>query len=116
VAASFAALAEGRRREFGVLAHLGLTRREIAAAVAGEGAAVAALGVAVGLLLAFVIGAVLVFIVNPQSFHWTMDYRVPWASLAAFAAFMVAGAAGAAALAARRAYGAEAVRAVREDW
>lgn len=116
VAASFAALAEGRRREFGMLAHIGLTRRELAAAVAGEGAAVAALGVAVGLLLAFAIGAVLVFIVNPRSFHWTMDYRVPWASLAAFAVLMVAGAAAAAVLAARRAFGAEAVRAVRDDW
>jgi putative ABC transport system permease protein len=39
VAASFSAQVLARRKEFGLLAHLGLTRRQILAVVAGEGAA-----------------------------------------------------------------------------
>ncbi len=39
VAASFSAQVLARRKEFGLLAHLGLTRRQILTVVAGESAA-----------------------------------------------------------------------------
>src|SRR5256885_8655801 len=39
IAASFSAQVLARRKEFGLLAHLGLTRRDILAVVAGEGMA-----------------------------------------------------------------------------
>lgn len=116
VAASFAALAAARRREFGMLRHLGLTRRQIAAMLAGEGALAAAVGVLGGLAAGGGIGLVLIEVVNRQSFHWSMDLHVPWASLAVFAAGMVALAALAAVLAGRQAMRQEAVLAVREDW
>jgi hypothetical protein len=44
VAASFSAQVLARRKEFGLLAHLGLTRRQILAVVAGEGAAWTGMG------------------------------------------------------------------------
>ena len=116
VAASFAALAAARRREFGMLRHLGLTRRQIAAMLAQEGALAAAVGVLGGLAAGGAIGLVLIEVVNRQSFHWSMDLHVPWASLAVFAAGMVALAALAAVLAGRQAMRQEAVLAVREDW
>ena len=50
VAASFAALAAARRREFGMLRHLGFTRGEIGRLIAVEGALTAGLGVLAGLL------------------------------------------------------------------
>jgi putative ABC transport system permease protein len=116
VAASFAALAAARRREFGMLRHLGLTRRQIAAMLAQEGALAAAVGVLGGLAAGGAIGLVLIEVVNRQSFHWSMDLHVPWLSLAVFAAGMVALAALAAVLAGRQAMRQEAVLAVREDW
>jgi len=116
VAASFAALAAARRREFGMLRHLGLTRRQIGWMLAQEGALAAGVGVAAGLLAGGAIGLVLIEVVNRQSFHWSMDLHVPWASLALFAAGLVALAALAAVLAGRQAMRQDAVLAVREDW
>jgi putative ABC transport system permease protein len=55
-------------------------------------------------------------VVNPQSFHWTMQTRLPWTLFVAVAAVLVIAAAGAALLAGRRALSADAVRAVQEDW
>ncbi|MBS1171269.1 MAG: transporter permease [Proteobacteria bacterium] len=116
VAASFGALAAARRREFGMLRHIGMTRRQIAAMLGIEGAFIAALGVMAGLALGGVIGVVLIEIVNRQSFHWSMDLSVPIGGLALFGTTMVALAALVSIAAARRAMQTEAVRAVREDW
>ncbi|MCK6392121.1 FtsX-like permease family protein [Zoogloea sp.] len=116
VAASFAALAAARRREFGMLRHLGLTRRQIGAMLAREGALAAGVGVLGGMLVGGAIGLVLIEVVNRQSFHWSMDLHVPWLSLLFFGAGLVALAAVAAVLAGRQAMGQSAVLAVREDW
>lgn len=105
-----------RRKEFGMLRHLGVTQRQIAGMLAAEGGAIGAVGVLVGGLLGFAMSLILVFVVNRQSFHWGMDLHVPWAPLIAFAAAMVALAAGTAALGGRQALGGDVVRAVREDW
>jgi putative ABC transport system permease protein len=116
VAASLSAQVLARRKEFGLLSHLGLTRGQVVAVVAGEGAAWVAAGALVGLLLGLAISMVLVFVVNPQSFHWTMDLVLPWARLLALcAAVLVAGTA-TAALSARGAAGRSAVLSVKEDW
>jgi putative ABC transport system permease protein len=116
IAASLSAQVLARRKEFGLLAHLGLTRREVVALVAGEAAAWLAAGVLVGVALGIAVSLVLVFVVNPQSFHWTMDLVLPWPRLAALAlAVFVAGVA-TAAWSARRAAGRQAVLAVKEDW
>jgi putative ABC transport system permease protein len=116
VAASFGGLALARRREFGMLRHLGMTRRQIAGMLAREGGMVAALGVAAGTALGLAIGVVLIRVVNRQSFHWSMDITVPFGALALFALMLVALAAAASVLAARAAMGMDALRAVREDW
>jgi putative ABC transport system permease protein len=80
VAASFSAQVLARRKEFGLLAHLGLTRRQILAVVAGEGAAWTGVGQPSGVLLGLAVSVVLVHVVNPQSFHWTMEMRMPAAA------------------------------------
>jgi putative ABC transport system permease protein len=116
VAASFAALAAARRREFGMLRHLGLTRRQIGWMLAQEGALAAGVGVLGGLLAGAAIGLVLIEVINRQSFHWSMDLHIPFASLGVFACGMIALAALAAVLAGRQAMRQEAVLAVREDW
>jgi len=116
VAASFSAQVLARRKEFGLLAHLGLTRRQILAVVAGEGAAWTVVGAAAGLALGLAVAVVLVHVVNPQSFHWTMDLRVPWARLLGLCAAVVLAGTATAWLAGRAAAGHDAVLAVKEDW
>jgi len=116
VAASFSAQVLARRKEFGLLAHLGLTRRQILAVVAGEGAAWTVIGALAGLLLGLAVSVVLVKVVNPQSFHWTMDLAVPWLRLLALCAAVVAAGTVTAWLSGRAAAGRDAVLAVKEDW
>jgi len=116
VAASFSAQVLARRKEFGLLAHLGLTRRQILAVVAGEGAAWTAIGALAGLALGLGVAVVLVHVVNPQSFHWTMDLLLPWGRLLALGAAVIAAGTGTAWLAGRAAASRDAVLAVKEDW
>ena len=73
LSSSFGALVLARRREFGVLRHLGMTRRQIGAMLATEGLVVSAIGLRVGLALGFAISLILIHVVNRQSFHWGMD-------------------------------------------
>ncbi|HST44783.1 MAG TPA: ABC transporter permease, partial [Luteimonas sp.] len=116
VAASFSAQVLARRKEFGLMAHLGFTRRQVLAVVAGEGAAWTAIGAVAGLVLGLAVSVVLVKVVNPQSFHWTMDLLVPWLRLLALCAAVVAAGTLTAWLAGRAAAGRDAVLAVKEDW
>ncbi|MFC5519385.1 FtsX-like permease family protein [Polaromonas jejuensis] len=116
VAASFSAQVLARRKEFGLLAHLGLTRRQILAVVAGEGAAWTVIGALAGLALGLAVSAVLVYVVNPQSFHWTMDLQVPWLRLLLLCAAVVVAGTLTARLTGRAAAGKDAVLAVKEDW
>lgn len=116
VAASLSAQVLARRKEFGLLAHLGLTRGQVLRLVAAETAAWMVVGVAVGLGLGLAVSAVLVFVVNPQSFHWTMPLVAPAAPLAALAAAVLAAGVMTGAWSARRASAAPAVQSVREDW
>lgn len=116
VAASFAALAAARRREFGMLRHIGLTRRQVGLMLATEGALTAGAGALGGLAVGGAISLVLIEVVNRQSFHWSMDIRIPFASLAIFCLTLVLLAALAAVLAGRQAMRQEAVMAVKEDW
>ena len=116
IAASFSAQVLARRKEFGLLAHLGVTRGQVLAIVAGEGVAWTAAGALLGLALGLAVSVVLVHVVNPQSFHWTMELLAPWGRLAALCAAVVAAGTLTAAIAARRAVSQDAVLAVKEDW
>ncbi|MDM0012973.1 FtsX-like permease family protein [Variovorax sp. J22P168] len=116
IAASFSAQVLARRKEFGLLAHLGFTRGQVLAIVAGEGAAWTAIGAVAGLLLGLAVSVVLVHVVNPQSFHWTMDLLVPWLRLGLLCAAVVVAGTLTAWLAGRAAAGHDAVMAVKEDW
>ena len=116
VAASFSAQVLSRRKEFGLLAHLGLTRQQILTVVALEGAAWTTLGSLAGLGLGLAVSVVLVHVVNPQSFHWTMTLMLPWARLLGLCLAVVAAGTVTAWLAGRAAAGQDAVLAVKEDW
>jgi putative ABC transport system permease protein len=116
VAATFSAQTLARAKEFGMLRHIGVLRRQILTMLALEGGLLTLLGIAVGFLLGGTISLILVFVVNPQSFHWTMQLHMPWGILVAVAAMLLGSAALTALVAGRYAVSGEAVRAVREDW
>ena len=116
VAASLSAQVLARRKEFGLLVHLGLTRAQVLAIVTGEAAAWLLAGVVLGLGVGLAVSVVLVDVVNPQSFHWTMPLHVPWPRLALLAAVVLALGTATAAFSARRAASRSAVLAVKEDW
>jgi putative ABC transport system permease protein len=116
VSVSFGAQALARRREFGMLRHIGMRRREIAAMLGCEGALVAALGTAFGLATGWIVGLILIHVVNRQSFHWSMELHMPWLPLAGLAALVMAAAVATAVWSGRGAMGDDVVRAVREDW
>ena len=115
--AAFTGLIVARKKEFGMLRHLGLTRRELTRMLTAEGAALAALGDLLGLVLGVILAAILVFVINPQSFGWSMDFHIPTLQMAAFSATFIAAAAFSAWLTARRVMGTQdVVLSVREDW
>ena len=116
VAATFSAQTLARAKEFGMLRHIGVTRRQIIAILALEGGLLTVIGIMVGFVLGWVISLILVFIVNPQSFHWTMQLHLPWGLLASVAAALLASAVLTALVSGRYALSGNAVRAVSEDW
>ncbi len=116
VAASFSAQVLARRKEFGLLQHLGLTRQQVLRVVAAEGAAWTSLGALAGVGLGLAVSVVLVHVVNPQSFHWTMELTLPWGRLSLLAAAVIAAGTVTARLAAQAAASRDAVLAVKEDW
>jgi putative ABC transport system permease protein len=116
IAASFSAQVMARRKEFGLLAHLGLTRRQVLTVVTAEGAVWTAVGALLGLGLGIAVSVVLVKVVNPQSFHWTMDLLLPWPRLAMLCAAVIAAGTLTAGLAARRAASRSMALSVKEDW
>ncbi len=116
VAATMSAQTIARTREFGMLRHIGVSRRQIVAMLASEGALLGLVGAAAGIALGGVLAQVLVHVINPQSFNWTMDTIVPWPTIAAIAVALVVAAAGTGVLAGRQALSGDAVRMVREDW
>jgi len=116
VAVTFSAQTLARAKEFGMLRHVGVTRGQVLAILAIEGGALTALGIVTGFVLGWVISLVLVFVVNPQSFHWSMQLHLPWPLLGAVAGLLLAAAALTALLAGRQALSGGPIRAVREDW
>jgi putative ABC transport system permease protein len=116
LSAAFGALTLARRAEFGMLRHVGMTRRQIGAMLAHEGLTLSAAGLSVGLPLGFLISLILIYVVNRQSFHWSMSLHVPLLPLALLALVLLALASLTALASARRATGGAAITAVREDW
>ena len=116
VAASFSAQVLARRKEFGLLVHLGLTRYQVLRVVALEGLAWTTLGAVAGLILGLTVAVVLVKVVNPQSFHWTMELNLPGLRLGLLAFAVIVAGTFTAWFSARAAAGQDAVLSVKEDW
>ena len=113
-AASSTALA--RRAEFGMLRHIGMLRRQIVGMLADEGILTSIFGVIYGLALGVALSLVLVYVINRQSFNWSIDLSVPAWLLALLSLGLIGAAAVTTVVSGRAALSQDAVRAVREDW
>ena len=78
-----------RRAELTTLRALGLTRSEMARATAFEGCALAAAGVGMGLAVSLALGWMLIYVINKQTFGWTLEFAVPWGQMLALAALVI---------------------------
>jgi putative ABC transport system permease protein len=116
LSSSLGAIVLARRREFGMLRHLGLTRAQIRAMLAAEGGLLALLGALAGLAAGAAISLVLVYVVNRQSFNWSMELHPPYWLLGVLILILVGLAVFTAILSGKEAMGIGPVRAVREDW
>lgn len=114
MASSAATLA--RRAQFGMLRHLGMLRRQVLGMIACEGVLQSALAVVSGLSLGALLSIILVYVINRESFHWSIDLAIPWAGLAGLGMALIGTAALTAWLSGRAALGEDVIRAVREDW
>ncbi len=105
-----------RRAEFGMLKYIGLRRKQVIGILATEGILSSVFGALFGLTLGAVLSLVLVFVINRQSFNWSIDLAVPIWQLAILSLVLVMSATVTAIISGRAATALDAVRAVREDW
>ncbi|MBP8296072.1 MAG: ABC transporter permease [Burkholderiales bacterium] len=116
ISVGFSSQVLARRAEFGMLRHVGVTRRQIAALLGIEGLLAGATGIAYGLVTGGAISLILIHVVNRQSFHWSMDLHVPVLALAAVSAVLVLAATATAVASGRQAMSGQPIAAVKEDW
>ncbi|TXI22845.1 MAG: ABC transporter permease [Nitrosomonas sp.] len=116
VAASFSAQVLTRIKEFGILRHMGLTRSQIIRMLTLEGGFLTGFGITIGFILGGSISLILIFIVNPQSFHWTMQLYMPWSWLALMIIALLFSAALTAYIVGKSAVARQVVQSVKEDW
>lgn len=82
VAGALLTLVVDRRRELGLLRFLGSSTRQIRKLLLFEAALLGAVGCIAGFVLGVLLSLVLIFVINKQSFGWTIQFHWPVALLA----------------------------------
>jgi putative ABC transport system permease protein len=82
VGATLLTLVVERRHELSMLRLIGATRRQVVRVVVIEAALIGGASQAIGLVVGFALSIILVYVINVQSFGWTIQFRVPAAFLA----------------------------------
>jgi putative ABC transport system permease protein len=75
---SLLALVLDRRRELGLLRYLGASPPQIRGMILTEAAFLGLFASILGLALGFALSLLLIFVVNKQSFGWTIQFHPPW--------------------------------------
>ena len=81
IAGALMALVIDRRREFGLLRFLGASSKQIRKLVLIEAALLGLLANLAGFLLGYLLSLILIFVINKQSFGWTIRFHWPVAVL-----------------------------------
>lgn len=66
-----------REREIAILRLVGTGRREIRRMVVGEAVCIGAISQGIGLVVGLVLSLVLIYVINVQSFGWTIQFHLP---------------------------------------
>jgi putative ABC transport system permease protein len=82
VAGTLLALVLERRREVAILRLIGAERRQVRRMVMLEAAMLGGVSQLIGLVVGVMLSLVLVYVINFQSFGWSIQFRVPWLFLA----------------------------------
>ena len=82
IANTLTALALERRSELAVFRFLGARRSQIRKLILVESGVVGFLGCTFGVFLGALLSIVLIYVINRQSFGWTIQFSPPWAFLA----------------------------------
>jgi putative ABC transport system permease protein len=104
-----------RRREFALLSILGATRAQIRRMLVIEAVYIGGVGQIVGVLIGVLLSLVLIYVINVQSFGWTIQFHMPVAFLLQSTMLILLAAAVAGLYPATRATNVEAARFVREE-
>ncbi len=116
ISTSTSAQVLARSGEFSVMRYLGFTRRQIATMLGIEGLLLGSVGVIVGLVTGGLVSMILIYVVNRQSFHWSMDVFVPYPALLVLSVVVAGSSAAIAIISGRNAMSGDVVAAVKEDW
>ena len=81
VAGALISIVIDRKREFGVLRYVGGTSTQIRKLILVEAGLIGILANVLGLVLGYVLSLVLVYVINKQSFGWTIEFHWPVAVL-----------------------------------
>jgi putative ABC transport system permease protein len=81
IAGALLALVVDRRREFGLMRFLGANGSQIRKVILVEAGLIGLLANVAGILLGFALSLVLIYVINKQSFGWTIQFHWPVAVL-----------------------------------
>ena len=90
VAGALLALVIDRRRELGLMTFLGATRQQVRKLILVEAGLLGLLANFAGVVLGYFLSLVLIFVINKQSFGWTIRFHWPVAILLAGLTFVYA--------------------------
>jgi putative ABC transport system permease protein len=81
VAGTLLTLMLERQHELTTLRLMGATGRQLRLMIVTEAAIIGAVGQAIGLAVGLALSLVLIYVINVQSFGWTIQFHLPWAFL-----------------------------------
>ncbi len=71
-----------RKREIGILRMIGAGRRQVTKMVLIEAVMIGGISQAIGIVVGLLLSLVLIYVINVQSFGWTLQFRLPVSFLA----------------------------------
>lgn len=77
IAGALLAIVIDRRREFGLMRFLGADQRQVRGVILCEAGLLGLLGNGIGLILGTLLSLILIFVINKQSFGWTIQFHWP---------------------------------------
>ncbi len=86
---TFTSILIDRRNELTTLRALGWRRDEMARATAMEGILLSICAVTAGIIVSTGLGWVMIYVINKQSFGWTLQFSIPWLALLALGLLVI---------------------------